>query len=82
MRALPPALELRRLRRFHGSRPLTQKALGKRARLTTRQVRHYESSKSLPRALRHLVALADALGVPLDALIARRYRNYNESDCS
>lgn len=74
MRDQPPAFELRRLRRFHGTRPLTQKALGRRAHLTTRQVRHYEAATTLPRVVRHLVSLADALGVPLDALIARRYR--------
>ncbi len=72
-------LQLRRLRHLHPDGPLTQSDLARRSGLTRKQVEHYETLATVPRAYRALIALADTLGVTVDELFSVHVRHRDRS---
>jgi DNA-binding XRE family transcriptional regulator len=60
-----------RLRGWRVGAGLTVKRLARRAGLTPRAVHHFEAGSRVP-SLGALVALADALALPLDRLVGRK----------
>lgn len=70
----PLVLHIRRLRQWHGEHGLTQGELAKLAGISPRLLRGYEACRSLPTPLGTLLAIATALGVPLEAIIDPRIR--------
>lgn len=70
--AAPLALHIRRLRQWYGDTGLSQAELARLAGLTPRQVRSYESCRTLPAAVEAVLKLALALRVPVEGLFDPR----------
>ena len=68
----PLVLHLRRHRFCHGDRKLGQAELAALAGISARQLRQYETSTQLPRAVANLLAVAVALDVRVEDIIAHR----------
>ena len=68
----PLVLHLRRHRFCHGDRKLGQAELAALAGISSRQLRQYETSTRLPSAVATLLAIAVALDVTVEDLIAHR----------
>jgi len=66
----PLALHVRRLRQWYEKRSLTQEELANLSGIHCRRVRKLESARELPEPVEQLLALALALRVPLEVLIA------------
>lgn len=76
----PLVLHLRRRRFLHGERQLGQAELAALAGISVRQLRTYETSTRLPRAVVSLLAVAVALGVHMEDIVAdRTLREIRES---
>ena len=68
----PLVLHLRRHRFCHGDRKLGQAELAALAGIPARRLRQYETSTRLPRAVANLLAIAAALDVSVEDLVAHR----------
>ncbi len=65
----PLALLIGAKRQWHGAQPMTQRELAARAGISLRQVKHYETCRTLPRALDSILRIAQALDITVDELI-------------
>lgn len=68
----PLALHVRRLRQWYAKRSLTQQELANLSGIHCRKIRKLESACFLPDAVEQLLAIALALQVPFEVLIAPR----------
>lgn len=66
----PLVLHLRRRRLLHGEKKLGQAELAALAGISVRQLRLYETSSRLPRAVANLLALALIFDVHIEDLVA------------
>ncbi len=66
----PLVTNLRRARRLHNGRGITQRQAAKIAGVSVETIHRYEAATKLPRAIIVLLRLARAYQVPLDALLA------------
>lgn len=63
------AFHIRRRRHFHGDRKLSQAELSAVAGVCPRVLRSYEMSRSLPRSVKNILAIALALEIPVEEII-------------
>lgn len=66
----PLVFHLRALRQWQPEGHISQAKLGRLVGLTARQIRRYETMRTVPTLLRRLLLIAQVLGQPLEALLA------------
>jgi transcriptional regulator with XRE-family HTH domain len=69
----PLALHIRRLRQWHAEEGLSQAELAELAGISPKLLRRYETYRSLPPMVEGLLAVALALKVPVEGLLAPRH---------